>query len=139
MAKVKCKGTKLQQELATVLTDVAQVLSLEVSGAESETYDATALDTSGAGKEYAPTGYSEGGSVSGELFYDPALAGHQAITDLITTPAEQDWAIVFADADATDMPFTGAGVGFDISVDMNDGLKASFSIKLDQLASYPTS
>lgn len=138
MAKIKCKGTKLQQELAMTLTDVAQVISLEVSGAESETYDATALDTTGAGKEYAATGYSEGGSVSGELFYDPALAGHQAITDLITTPAEQDWSITFADSAPTSMPFTGAGIGFDISVDMNDGLKASFSIKLDQLATYPT-
>jgi len=138
MAKVKCKGTVLQQELSMGFTAVAQVVSLEQSGAESETTDVTTLDTSGAGKEYMPTGYSEGGSVSGELFYDPALAGHQAITDLITTPSEQNWKIIFADTGTTEMAFTGAGVGFDISVQQNDGLRASFSIKNDQIPTFPT-
>jgi len=138
MAKVKCKGTVLQQELSMVFTAVAQVASLEVTGAESETTDVTTLDTSGAGKEYMPTGYSEGGSVSGELLFDPALAGHQAITDLITTPAEQNWKIIFADTGTTEMAFTGAGVGFDITVAQNDALRASFAIKCDQLPTYPT-
>lgn len=138
MAKVKCKGTKLQQEISTVLTDVAQVISLEHSGAESETYDSTTLDTPTAFKEYAPTGYSEGGSVDGELFYDPALAGHQALTDLLATPAKQDWAIVFADSGATDMPFTGAGISFGYAVDMGDGLKGSFSLKVDGDPGFPT-
>lgn len=138
MAKIKCKGTKLQQELASVFTDVAQVLSLEKTGAESETYESTTLDTSGAGKEYAATGYTEGGSVAGELFYDPALAGHQALTDLLTTPAAQNWKIIFADAGPTNYPFTGAGIGFDFAVAMNDGLKGSFAIKLDKLGTWPT-
>jgi hypothetical protein len=138
MAKIKCKGTKLQQELATILTDVAQVISLEHSGAESETYDSTTLDTVGAFKEYDPTGYSEGGSVDGELFYDPALAGHMSLTDLLTTPAAQNWAVVFADALATDMPFAGAGFSFGYAVDMGDGLKGSFSIKVDGDPGFPT-
>lgn len=138
MAKVKCKGTVLQQELSMVFTAVAQVASLEVTGGESETTEVTTLDTSGAGKEYMATGYSEGGSVSGELLFDPALAGHQAITDLITTPAEQNWKIIFADTGATEMAFTGAGVGFDITVAQNDALRASFSIKCDQIPTYPT-
>ena len=138
MAKVKCKGTVLQQELSMVFTAVAQVASLEVTGGESETTEVTTLDTSGAGKEYMSTGYSEGGSVSGELLFDPALAGHQAITDLITTPAEQNWKIIFADTGTTEMAFTGAGVGFDITVAQNDALRASFAIKCDQLPTYPT-
>lgn len=138
MAKIKCKGTKLQQELAMTLTDVAQVISLEKSGAESETYDSTTLDTSGAGKEYDPTGYTEGGTVAAELFYDPALAGHQAMTDLLTTPAKQNWNMIFADAAPTSYPFVGAGVGFDVAVDMNDGLKGSLSIKLDKIGTWPT-
>ena len=138
MAKVVCKGTKLQQELAMVFTDVAQVLSISHDGAESETFDATSLDTTGAGKEYLATGYTEGGSVDCELFYDPALAGHQAITDLLTTPAEQDWKLIFADSGTTEAAFTGAGLGVGITVAMNDGLKMTVSIKLDQLMTYPT-
>lgn len=138
MAKVVSKGTVLQQELSMVFTAVAQITSIEHSGAESETYDATTLDTSGSGKEYEPTGYTEPGSVSCELFYDPALAGHQAITDLLTTPAAQNWKIIYADTGTTEYPFTGAGVGFDVSAQMNDGLKGSMSIKLDGLGTWPT-
>lgn len=138
MAKVACKGTVLQQELSMVFTAVAQIVSLGQSGAESETFDCTTLDTSGAGKEYGQTGYTEPGSVDFELFYDPALAGHQAMTDLLTTPAEQNWKIIFADTGVTEYPFTGAGIGFDVAVDMNDGLKASGSIKLNGLGTWPT-
>lgn len=138
MAIVKCKGTVLQQEIAMTYTAVAQMISMEQSGAESETFESTTLDTSGAGKTYAQTGYAEPGTVSAELFYDPALAGHQAITDLISTPADQNWKVIFADSGTTEYPFTGAGVGFDFSVEMGDGLKGSLSIQLDGLGTWPT-
>lgn len=138
MAIVKCKGTVLQQELAMIYTAVAQVISMEHSGTESETFESTTLDTSGAGKTYSQTGYTEPGTLSGELFYDPALAGHQAITDLLTTPADQNWKVIFADIGTTEYPFRSAGVGFDFSVDMADGLKGSFSMQLDGLGTWPT-
>ena len=136
MAKVICKGTVIKQTISMSLTAVAQVISIDHSGAESETFESTTLDTSGAGKEYLATGYSEGGSVDCELFYDPALAGHQAITDEITTPSEVDWEITFADSTAA--AFTTAGTSFGFTVDMSDGLKGSISLKLDQLMTYPT-
>lgn len=138
MAKVACKGTILKQDIASTLTAVAQVISISHDGAETETFDATTLDTSGAGKEYLKTGYTEGGSVDFELFFDPALAGHQAITDDITTPAERNWSLTFADTGASVWEFTGAGLSFGVTVDMADGLKANCSIKLDQLMSYDT-
>ena len=138
MAKHPCKGTVLEQELAMVFTAVAQVISLGQSGAESETFKDTTLDTVGAGHTYSPTGYSEPGSAEGELFYDPALAGHQAMTDLITTPAKQNWKLKFADPAVSEQPFTGAGFGFDQDVDMDDGLKASFSIKNTGLPTFTT-
>ena len=138
MAIVKCKGTVLQQEISSAFTAVAQVTSLDHSGTESETFESTSLDTSGAGKTYSQTGYTEPGTLSGELFYDPALAGHQAMTDLLTTPADQNWKVIFADTATTEYPFTGAGIGFDFTVDMSDGLKASFSVQLDGLGTWPT-
>ncbi len=138
MAKVPGKGTVLQQELSMTFTAVAQLTSVSTSGAESETYDSTTLDTSGAGKEYAQTGYSEGGSVEIEGFYDPALAGHQAISDLVTTPADQNWKIIFADSGTTEMPYTSAGVSFSVDAQMNDGLKFSSSHKCDGLPTFPT-
>lgn len=138
MTKVVSKGTVLQQEISSVFTAVAQVISIDQSGAESETFESTTLDTSGAGKEYAQTGYTEGGSLSFELFYDPALAGHQAISDLLTTPADQNWKVIFADTGSTEYPFTSAGVGMDFSVAMNDGLKATVNCKIDGLGTWPT-
>ena len=138
MAKVKVKGTVIKQEISSVLTAVAQIIEFSHSGAESETFDATTIDTSGAGKEYSQTGYSEGGSVDFSIFYDPALAGHQALTDLVTTPAECNFDITFADTGATNCTFTAAGVGFGFTGAMSDGLKADLSLKLDQLFNYST-
>jgi len=138
MAKIVSKGTVLKQTISSVLTAVAQVISIDHSGAESETFETTTLDSPGNGKEYLATGFSEGGTIDFDLFYDPALAGHQSITDEVTTPAERAWEITFADAATTAAGFTAAGLGFGFSVDMNDGLKGSVSIKLDQLMTYPT-
>jgi len=134
MAKIICKGTIIKQTISSSLVVVAQVISVEHSGAETETYDATTLDTAGAGKEYANTGYAEGGTVDFELFYDPALSGHQSITDDVTTPTERAWSITFSDS--TVSAFTAAGVGFGFSVDMADATKGSVSLKLDQLMTY---
>jgi len=136
MAKIPVKGTVIKQEISSVLTAVAQITEFSSSGTESETYDATTIDTSGAGKEYAPTGYSEGGSFDFGMFYDPGLAGHQAITDLVTTPAECNWDITFADTGGSNSTMTSAGVGFNFTGAMNDGLKADVSLKLDQLIAY---
>jgi hypothetical protein len=137
MSKIKCKGTSLKQEVGTVYTAIAQVISLELPQMESETFEADTLDNTSAGVPYAPTGRTEGGSVSGEMFFDPALAGHQALLDLLTTPAAQDWQIVFADQALTTWPFAGAGFSFGGTVALNDGLKGSFSIKLDGLPTFP--
>ena len=138
MAKVKVKGSVVKQDISSVLTAVAQVIGFSTSGAESETYDATTLDTTGAGKEYSQTGYTEGGSFGFEIFLDPALAGHQALTDDLTTPAERDYSITFADTGTTEWTFTAAGIGLDVTGSMSDGLKADVSLKLDQLFAYAT-
>jgi len=138
MAKIKVKGSVIKQDIAATLTAVAQVIEFSTSGAESETYDATTLDTTGAGKEYSQTGYTEGGSLDFSLFLDPALAGHQALTDDLTTPAERNYSLTFADTGATEWTFTAAGIGLDVTGSMNDGLKADVSLKLDQLFGYAT-
>ncbi len=138
MAKIKVKGTTLKQNLGGVYTAVAQLTTLNVSGAETETVESDTLDNTDAGIEYDPTGRSEGGSVDGDLLYDPALGGHQNITDLITTPAKEDWQVVYADSAETTAGFTSAGVGFDITMDQGDLVRASFSLKLDGILSYPT-
>ena len=137
MAIVKCKGTKLQQTVSASLVDIAQLLSIEHSGSGSETFDSTTLD-GGVFKTTALTGYSNPGTVAAELFYDPALAGHQAITDNITTPATNAMKIIYADTAATNQAFTAAGVEFGVTVDMADGLKGSVTYTVSGDPGWPT-
>lgn len=137
MAIVKCKGTKLQHTVSASLVDIAQLLSIEFSGSGSITFDSTTLD-GGVYKTAAPSGYSNPGTVSAELFYDPALAGHQAITDLIATPATNAMKAIYADTAATNQSFTQAGVEFGVTVAMEDGLKGSVSYEITGDPGWPT-
>ena len=137
MAIVKCKGTKLQHTVSASLVDIAQLLSIEHSGSGSETFESTTLD-GGVYKTFAPTGYSNPGTVSAEIFYDPALSGHQAITDLIATPATNAMKAIYADTAATNQTFTSAGVEFGVTVAMEDGLKATMTYTVTGDPGWPT-
>ena len=137
MAKVKCKGTVLQREISTVYTAVAQVVTVDKDEDKSQGWDSTSLD-SGVGGSRDMTGFSKPGSVSWEIWYDPALSGHQGLYALVTTPAKQAWKIVFADGASKTMSFTTADFGMGFSVAMNDGLKAKCSAELDGLPTYPS-
>lgn len=138
MAKIKCKGTALQQTVAAAYVTIAQVISLELPEAETETYESDTLDNTDPGIPYDNTGRVEGGSCSGELFYDPALAGHKNLLALITTPQDELWKIIFADTGLSTWTFTGAGFKFGAAVALNSGLKGSFAIKLDGIPAYPS-
>jgi len=137
MAKVKCKGMKLSHTVGTTLTDIAQIIDFEESGGGVETYDSTTLD-GGVFKTYDVTGYSEPGKISGTLFYDPALAGHQNITDIITSPATNAGKVTFADAATTTKAFTAVGHQFGYAAAMNDGLKGNFEVQLTGDPGWPT-
>jgi hypothetical protein len=137
MAKVKVKGTVIKQTISASLTAVAQIIDFAHDGAETETYDATTIDTSGAGKEYSQTGYSEGGNFNFSAFYDPNLAGHKAITAYIAAPANCVWNVVTTDAGPTTNAFTAAGVTFGFKGQMNDGLKCDVGLKITGLMTYP--
>jgi len=129
MAKVICKGTVLKQDISAVLTAVAQVSTISLSGAQSQTVESVTLD-GGAGIEHIATGYYEPGGATFDIEYDPALAGHSAISDTVHTPAETPWQITYADTGATTHDITAGGAGFDITVDPANLLKASVNLKL---------
>jgi hypothetical protein len=138
MSKIRVKGSVISQTITTTLTAVAQIIDFSHTGVETETYDATTLDTTGAGREMAATGLVTGGTLDFSMFLDVALAGHQTIMDDITTPVERNWSLTFADAATTVATFDVAGIGFGITGSMDDGLKADVSLTLDQLMNYPT-
>lgn len=137
MAKVPSKGTVLQIDIASTLTAIAQLTEVSRSGAESETYDSTTLD-GGVGKTYDQTGFSEGGTVDCSGFFDPANATHQAITDLITTPADKSMKIIYADSGTSEEAFTAASASHEVTATTSDGLKFSSSFKVDGLPTFNT-
>ena len=137
MTKIICKGTVLQQTVAETFVPVAQVISLDGPDMESETFESDTLDNEDAGIPYTATGRTEGGSLNGELFLDPALQGHNNLQYLLDNPGDEAWKVIYADAGVTEWPFTGAGFSLSPTVALNDGLKAGFGIKLSKLPTFP--
>ncbi len=137
MAKHQCKGTVIQQDVATTYVVVAQVISIDLPDMEALAYDANTLDA-GVGIPYEPTGQTEGGSCSGELFYDPGSAGHQELTTLLTTPAKNNWQVQFTNTGTSMWTFGGAGFSMGGTVALGDGLKANFAIKLNGIPTFVT-
>ncbi len=137
MAKIASKGTALKLSISAVFTTIAQVESLTGPGMKPATFDATGLD-SGVGMEFKPTGYVDGGEVTGTLFMDPVLATFQALTDLVTTPAVALWKMVWSDGASTEWPFSGVLNNLEPTANKSDGLKANFGVKLDGIPTLPT-
>lgn len=138
MAKVICKGSIFKRTISGSLTALAQLLSFELSGSEAETIESRTLDLVGAYIPFEHTGYSLGGDFSMEGYLDPALAGHQAITDDIATPADNACQITYANGAATTQSFTGAGWKMGATVAMADLLKFQSGCKIDGDPGWPT-
>ena len=73
MTKIISKGTVLQQTVDETFVPIAQIISIGLDGMESETFESDTLDNTDAGIPYQATGRTEPGSLSGDLFFDPAL------------------------------------------------------------------
>lgn len=127
MAKLKSKGTVLQQSISSVYTAFPQIISIGLSGEASETYDSTTLDGS-VFKTFDPTGYTQPTTINIEYFYDPDNAVHTAYTALLATPAANNFKILYTDATPTEVVYSGTGFSLDKTIAANDGVKASASI-----------
>lgn len=127
MAKLKGKGTVLQQTISSTLTDVAQITDIDISGEASLDYESVTLD-GGVYETKELTGYSSPGTVKAGLFFDPALAGHQAIVALITTPDTCVWKVKYSDAGPSSLTYTSAGVGLDQKIVAKDGVRATLTM-----------
>lgn len=127
MAKLRGKGTVLQQTISAVLTDVANVTDVDLSGEGTDDFDTTDLSTS-VWETKDLTGYAQGGTVKVGLFFDPALAGHVTIVALISTPATCIWKLKYSDAGPSSLTFTSAGVQLDQKIVMKDAVKGTVTL-----------
>jgi len=137
------KGTVLQMDVAGSLAAIAEVLSIEISGAKSETYDGSTLSQSASGMVRLANGYSTPPDISAELFWLPTNTGHQAITDEITTPtvaagSQLDGKILYADSPATELPYKIAGIEVGQTINKDEGVKANVTFTLNGQPTWPT-
>lgn len=128
MAKLKSKGTVFQQSISSVYTAFPQIISISVSGEAAETFDSTTLDGS-VYKTHDPTGYTETATISWEYFYDPDNAVHTAFAALLSTPAANNFKLIYTDSTPTEVIYSGVGATLDKTIAANDGVKASASVK----------
>jgi hypothetical protein len=138
MAKIKGKGTVFQHTVSAALTALAQVISIDFTGAESEKYESRALD-SDPYMTYELTGYAMPGQVELELFWDPALAGHKALLTRMgtgsTIPVTNAMKVIYSDT--TEQSFTGCSTAFGASVRTNDGVKAKVTFGITGDPGFP--
>lgn len=136
------KGTALKVEVASTLTAIASLISLDLPEHSAETFEADTLDNSSVGIPHKATGRVEGGSVGFEGFLDPVATSFQILTDLLLDPTlgttGDGGSITFADAAATVWSFSIAGVTLGGTAVLNDGVKFSGSIKLDGNVTFPS-
>jgi hypothetical protein len=128
MAKLKGKGTVLQQTISAALTDIAQLTDIDLSGEGTSGWDSTTLD-GGVYETEDLTGYANGGTVKVGLLFDPALAGHQALVATISTPATCVYKLKYSDSGPSSLTYTAASASLDQKIVMKDGLRATFTMK----------
>ncbi len=137
MAIIKTKGTVIQMTISSVLTSIAQVISITKAEDKNEIHDADHLGNASAGILQAGTGRTAIGGISGELFYDPANATHLAFSALLASPANNAGKIILAASATAEITYTSCGVGLGVGVALGDGLKAPFSMDLADLPVWP--
>lgn len=127
--KVKGKGTVLQMEISSVYTAIPQVISIDFSGEQSETYNARTLDGS-IHDERPSTGYVSNPDISFECFWDSANTVHARLkTDMRTPPVA---GVNFKHIDVSGTPVTEiwncTGIGVDVKTVTDEGVKATVTL-----------
>lgn len=140
---IPSKGTIFKVDQGGSLTAVAEVTGIEISGAKSETFEASTLTQSGSGMVRQATGFSTPPDISLEMFWVPTNTGHQALTDEIVTPttviADQlDGSVIFADTGATALPFKIAGIEVGQTFAKDNGVTGSVKFTLNGQPTWPT-
>jgi predicted secreted protein len=130
MAGVNAFGTQLLRgdgASPEVFTAIANVVSIEGPEVERETLDMTAHDTPDGWREFVG-GLKDGGEVSVEVNYDPAL--HDDLIDDFDDPAPRNWKIVFPTSPSVEWEFAAVLTGFSSQAPHDDKLSAEITLKV---------
>ena len=129
MAKYVGKGTKLKMQTAsTSLTTIGQIRSISLGDASADDIDVTTLDNATIWRQFRKS-WADGGEVSFELVYDPALAAHKQLGTLMGTTATKKVEVVFATTTVS-VSSTGAYVkGLSGEIPFDDVITSTVTLK----------
>ena len=128
-AKIRSKGCSLLMSISSVYTAIPMLKSFGVSGAASQTYNASTLDQSGAYEINEPNGYTTAPTLNAEGFRDPDDTVQQAFIALLVTPVATNFKTTYTDTTPLSEVYSGTGFGFDTSVQMSEGVACTYTIQ----------
>jgi len=139
MAEYAGYRTKLEVEIASVYTVVAQIRDLSGPEAESDQIEVSHRGNAGAidrWRRYV-AGLADGGEVSFDVVFDPDHASHDptvsgSMWDLLETGEVNSFRITFpgAGSDITTATFDAFVSGFAINSPLEDGITADLTLKI---------
>jgi len=106
-------------------TAVADVTNIDVLDASADTTDVSSHDSPGQWREFVG-GMKDGGELSFDINYDPALHG----TIFAAIGVETNMKITLTDSGAAVVAFAGIANGFQAQAPFDDKLSASVTVKV---------
>lgn len=126
MAGIDAFGTQwAMHDGASTYVDVAEVTSISVLDVSVDSIDTSSHDSPSQWREFV-AGMKDGGELSMEINYDPALHG----TIFSALGAERNHRITLSDSGAATVAFAGFISGFSADAPYDDKLAATVSIKV---------
>jgi len=135
MSKYSAFGTQIAADFAggTTYTTIAQVKNITPPSLTRNTIDVTTHDSPDWWMEFIK-GLKDGGEVSFDIVYDPALGSHDAATGLLSDFADDDtiaaWKITFPDTGTTEWTFDAIISAFTPAAPTDNSLDASITLKV---------
>lgn len=128
-AKNRGKGTACLAEISSVYTAIPQIISLDIGGEASETFDAKTLDgTTHPGRP--STGFVSNPDISLECFWDSGDTVHLFLTTSMRTPPAAG--VNFKITDVATSPLSTiwnvTGIGIDQKYAPDDGVRATVKL-----------
>jgi len=142
MAIVGAKSTTFQLEIATVLTDVAQVERIQCPQSTVETRRTRDLDSDYEGVN--ANGIVAGGTAAFTIWYDPTDDQHEALlssvhdTSVAASARKKGFAAVFNQlSPVRTWAFDGVQESFNASAEAGEMLKAEGTIQVESSTTLP--
>lgn len=128
MAKHAAKGAIIQVEISTVLTAIPQSGDFTVDPGEREEIDVTTHDSPGNSREYI-LGKKNPPDFEIPVIFDSANAVHAYLLAAYNSDSEENFKVIFPDANNAEVTFTGRVKNVPIALGVDAPIQGTILIK----------